>query len=353
MELARISEISQGLNISTRTLRYYEQIGLISSIRKDGYAYRMYDEDAVSRLRQIVVLRKLRIPLKQIERILHSANTESLIETLRQNLSETDNEISALGTIRGILASFIEQLSERTHLDVTLSLLLDDSEVLEAADALTVTHRKPDMPGVAELEQASAALGKLTDRDVRIIYLPPSDVASYQYDNGDDPELHAHQVMDKFVRDSGLTRIKPDLRHFGFNSPNAHDETGAHGYEVWVTIPDGFKLPAPLARKHMTGGLYAAYMIPMGAFEEWEKFSAWAFNNAKYEYSGDGNYATMLGFLEEGLNYVNRVMSTTDGEPAMDDVSAQLDLLIPVRRHAIFGTSDKLKMIKSQDITTH
>jgi DNA-binding transcriptional MerR regulator len=331
MELSTISEISRGLNISTRTLRYYEQIGLISSTRKDDYAYRVYDEGAVSRLRQIVVLRKLRIPLKQITQILQSANTETLIDALRRNLSEVDDEIGALGTIREILASFIDRLSERAHFDVTLSLL-DDSAVLEAVDALTVIRALPreDKPGAAELEQASAALGKITDRDVRIIYLPPSDVASYQYD-GDDPELHVHQVMDKFVRESGLTRIKPDLRHFGFNSPNTYDETGAHGYEVWVTIPDGFELPAPLARKHMDGGLYAAHMIPMGAFEEWELFSTWAFNNDKYEYRGDGSYDNMFGFLEEGLNYINRVASVPGAGMAMGGDSAQLDLLIPIR----------------------
>ncbi|MDR1329764.1 MAG: effector binding domain-containing protein [Oscillospiraceae bacterium] len=325
MELTTISEISRGLNISTRTLRYYEQIGLISSTRKDGYAYRVYDEGAVSRLRQIVVLRKLRIPLNQITQLLQSTNTETLIDALRRNLSEVDDEIGALGTIREILASFIDRLSESAQLDVTLSLL-EDSAVLEAVDALTVTRQRLDRPGAAELEQASAALGKITDRDVRIIYLPPSDVAAYQYD-GDDPELHVHQVMDKFVRDSGLTRIKPDLRHFGFNSPNTYDETGAHGYEVWVTVPDGFELPAPLARKHMDGGLYAAHMIPMGAFEEWELFSTWAFNNDKYEYRGDGNYDNMFGFLEEGLNYINRVASATGD-------SAQLDLLIPIREKA-------------------
>lgn len=32
-------------------LRYYEQMGLIKSNRKKDYAYRVYDEDAISRLR--------------------------------------------------------------------------------------------------------------------------------------------------------------------------------------------------------------------------------------------------------------------------------------------------------------
>ena len=66
MKLTTISEISRKMNISTRTLRYYEQIGLIESVKKEDYAYRTYDQTTVMRLQQIVVLRKLRIPLKPV-----------------------------------------------------------------------------------------------------------------------------------------------------------------------------------------------------------------------------------------------------------------------------------------------
>ena len=82
-----------------------------------------------------------------------------------------------------------------------------------------------------DLNKASEKLSKLTDRDVRIVYLPPSNVAAYQYE-GDEPEMHVNQVMDSFVLKSNLTAIKPDLRHFGFNAPNPVDESNHHGYEM-------------------------------------------------------------------------------------------------------------------------
>jgi hypothetical protein len=53
-----------------------------------------------------------------------------------------------------------------------------------------------------------------------------------------------------FVQETSLCKIKPDLRHYGFNHPNPMDETGYHGYEIWVTIPDVWKLPFPLIKKH-------------------------------------------------------------------------------------------------------
>lgn len=55
MNTNTITQVSKSLGISTRMLRYYEQIGLISSYKQDDYAYRMYDENTVDRLKQILL----------------------------------------------------------------------------------------------------------------------------------------------------------------------------------------------------------------------------------------------------------------------------------------------------------
>ncbi len=61
MEAMTISQVSKSYTISTRMLRYYEQAGLIESFRQEDYAYRLYDEAALVRLRQILLLRRLRV----------------------------------------------------------------------------------------------------------------------------------------------------------------------------------------------------------------------------------------------------------------------------------------------------
>lgn len=61
MELQTISQVSKNYGISVRTLRYYEQVGLVSSIRNNSNAYRFYDEAALKRLHFIIILRKLRV----------------------------------------------------------------------------------------------------------------------------------------------------------------------------------------------------------------------------------------------------------------------------------------------------
>ncbi len=322
MEFRTISQVSKLFNISTRTLRYYEQIGLIKGGKINDYAYRTYDDNSIQRLQQIIVLRKLRIPLKQIIEILNNKDAVTAIEILQCNLNEIDDELTALSTIKSILKSFINQINESVSSNIKFDLLGDET-ILKITDALTITKINfKEEKSMEDLNQANRIMCKLTDKDVRIIYLPPSVVAAYQY-LGDDPEEKVSTIIDEFVKNSNLTSIKPDLRHFGFNAPMP-DKNGNHGYEMWVTIPDNMDVPKPLTKKNFEGGLYAAHMIPMGAFSEWEWLIQWVNESEKYDYRGEGNYQNMFGCLEESLNYVNR-LNLPDREDGL-----QLDLLYPV-----------------------
>lgn len=325
MELQTISQVSKIFNISTRTLRYYEQIGLLKSVKKEDYAYRTYGQEAIVRLQQIIVLRKLRIPLKQIITILESDNSREILEVFTQNLDEVDKEITALSTICTILNTFIDRLNETMHLGLKLNLF-DDKSILKIVDSLTVSKINfKEENAMEDLNKANESLTKL--KDVRIVYLPPAVVAAYQY-IGDEPEMHVNEIVDEFVRNSGLVKIKPDLRHYGFNSPNPVDDTGFHGYEMWVTVPENMEVPEPLMKKQFEGGLYAAHMIPMGAFEEWGLLNDWVTNNnPKYESNfGDKGSDCMWGLLEEHLNYVNHV-----NFPDSEGDGLQLDLLFPIK----------------------
>ena len=324
MEAMTISQASKSFSISTRMLRYYEQVGLIGSFRREDYAYRMYDKTALSRLRQILILRKLRIPIKQIQEILQKPDAITAIEVFQQNISELDDEIAALSTIKSILSRFVDELQKAADIQIH-SLITQDDTILASIEFLSLTsiNFKEDRT-MDKLKKAEERLTKLND--VRIVYLPPATVAA-AYHIGDDPEQHAHTMIDKYVRDTGLCKNKPDLRHYGFNHPNPVDETGYHGYEIWVTIPDDMEVPFPLTKKHFAGGLYAAHMIAMGNFNEWEWLFDWVSKSEKYEFAGDmQDQEHMCRLLEEHLNYVNHVY-LNNTEPA----DLQLDLLMPIR----------------------
>ena len=324
MEEMTISQVSRSLGISTRMLRYYEKAGLISSIRREGYSYRIYDEHAVSRMKQIMLLRKLRIPVRQIDVILNNNNAVHAIEIFRQNMDELDEEITALSTIKEILKHFVEELSRTTELPLKNLMSLDDT-LLAAIDSLDlISINFKEERSAEKLKKADERLSKIND--VRIIYLPPAVVAASHY-IGDEPELKANFLIDNFVKESALGKIKPDLRRFGFNHPNPFDESGYHGYEAWVTIPDEMEVSAPLEKKQFRGGLYAAHMISFGNFNEWDAFLEWIMKNGDYEFAGDlQDQEHMCGLMEEYLNFYSHIE-----QPDQDLEHLQLDLLMPIK----------------------
>lgn len=65
-----IQQLAGIAGVSARTLRYYEQIGLLRPERDAANGYRSYDGEEVDRLQQILFYRELDLPLAQIKRIL-------------------------------------------------------------------------------------------------------------------------------------------------------------------------------------------------------------------------------------------------------------------------------------------
>ncbi len=102
-QLIKIRDVSSKYDISSRTLRYYEDMGLITSIRSNDYAYRLYDEIAVKRLEQILILRKLSISIKDIQRIFNTSESEVVLEVLGKKVNDIDGEVALLHELKEIV----------------------------------------------------------------------------------------------------------------------------------------------------------------------------------------------------------------------------------------------------------
>ena len=65
-----VHEVSELASVSVRTLRYYDKIGLLRPAMRTEAGYRMYGDDDLARLQQILLFRELEFPLKDIRRII-------------------------------------------------------------------------------------------------------------------------------------------------------------------------------------------------------------------------------------------------------------------------------------------
>ena len=95
-----VHEVEKLTGVSVRTLHHYDSIGLLKPSRVTDAGYRLYDENAVEKLRSILIFKELRFSLGEIKNIMCSPafDTEKAIdgqiELLEQERLRLDELIS-------------------------------------------------------------------------------------------------------------------------------------------------------------------------------------------------------------------------------------------------------------------
>jgi DNA-binding transcriptional MerR regulator len=84
--------------VSTRTLRYYDEIGILKPARMNSSGYRIYGQAEVNRLQQILFYKELGLPLDTIKDILTSPafNAAHALKEHREKLLDKRNQLDCL-----------------------------------------------------------------------------------------------------------------------------------------------------------------------------------------------------------------------------------------------------------------
>jgi Predicted transcriptional regulators len=88
-----INKLAKLAGVSTRTLRYYDEIGLLKPNRINSSGYRLYEQGEVDRLQQILLYRELGMPLEDIGKIIESPEFDrdkALADHLKLLISERE-----------------------------------------------------------------------------------------------------------------------------------------------------------------------------------------------------------------------------------------------------------------------
>lgn len=92
----------------------------------------LYDESAVRRLEQILILRKLNISIKDIRRIFNTAGSEVVLEVLGKKVNDIDEEVALLHELKKIVLAFIRQIEQADFSkDSDVRLLYDKAKEIE------------------------------------------------------------------------------------------------------------------------------------------------------------------------------------------------------------------------------
>jgi DNA-binding transcriptional MerR regulator len=117
--MLRIGQLAKKTGFTPKTLRYYEQVGLLRPATRSDSGYRLYRDDAVERLGLVHRARGLGIRLADIQRILEISDEgrvpcEHVIAILDRELDRIEAEMQRLQELRGHLSAL------RARMAVTL-----------------------------------------------------------------------------------------------------------------------------------------------------------------------------------------------------------------------------------------
>src|SRR5215831_13012810 len=101
----KVSEFASKAGTTVRTLHHYDRLGLLRPGGRSGAGYRFYGERELARLQQIVTLKFIGLPLKDIKRLLDRSDLD-LAETLRlQRLLLTEKRRQLEAALQAIAAA--------------------------------------------------------------------------------------------------------------------------------------------------------------------------------------------------------------------------------------------------------
>jgi DNA-binding transcriptional MerR regulator/uncharacterized glyoxalase superfamily protein PhnB len=118
----KIGELAHASGLSIRTVRYYDQIGLLTPSRRSKAGHRLYDEADVRRLYRICLLRRTGLPLAEIARALDEPGWQ-LHRALPTHLDMLDQQLAAGAALRRRVAAMVTALGSDDGAPTTAQFL--------------------------------------------------------------------------------------------------------------------------------------------------------------------------------------------------------------------------------------
>lgn len=130
--MLKIGDLSKITNVSVKTIRFYEEEGLINPIEVDRWTgYRYYDESSINKLSEIIYLKNMGFSLKEIANFNEDSIKEKTKE-LKLKIKQLEHSINNLSTIKKEGENYI------------MKTFINDNQVIGKWKKLTVVKEKED-----------------------------------------------------------------------------------------------------------------------------------------------------------------------------------------------------------------
>jgi DNA-binding transcriptional MerR regulator len=129
----RIGELAAALGLNPKTIRYYEQIGLLPEPQRTSSGYRRYGQDDLERLRFIGKAKAIGLTLEEIKQVLTirrdgKAPCEHVRALLEQKLAAIDRQLRALADVRRELITLRDEASRTAAADACVCGIIEQHQ---------------------------------------------------------------------------------------------------------------------------------------------------------------------------------------------------------------------------------
>lgn len=117
-EITPIGDVASALGLTTRTIRYWEEVGIIESIPRSDGATRGFTPYYVRRIKFIIKLKELGLTIKEMQE-LYAAYGEAkqtermvprLVEMLDEHIEKIDQKMAKLASLRSDIVSYRQHM---------------------------------------------------------------------------------------------------------------------------------------------------------------------------------------------------------------------------------------------------
>jgi len=306
-----IHQVARAFELTSRTLRYWEDAGLFQSSRDPQSGWRVYDSAAMQRIRVAALLRQLDVPVKTIRGILDGASLAHAADALAHQAGRLEREQAAVAERRRLLEQCVTALSSAPR------------SADEAATAHAATYAAIEQALAAHIpaqqtrqEQWEAIL--VTDNTtlsgaLRLVTLPQARMV-YRNVISASPEDEALEAVTSWAESAGLLG---GARIYGFNTTKYQPGQKEYGWAAGVTVPEGTPAPEHLEETRLPGGIYARLASTNEVYDSWQTLVRLLQEHGEYEMDSSRIC------LEE---------HTRNAEPKGQGNEYYIDLLAPVKR---------------------
>ena len=144
-----IGELAKELRLNPKTIRYYEEVGLLPEPRRSESGYRLYSKYEIERLRLVKRAKLLGLTLAEIREIVAyaidgrcHALEHQLLSLVKDKLGEIDQKIEDLIDFKDNLRQYHDDLSSRLETENREERQTQDSDSCQCLDNEEYSLRK-------------------------------------------------------------------------------------------------------------------------------------------------------------------------------------------------------------------